>query len=61
MSKKRDEVKKEEVKYTAEDFNKELDELSKKTGFKIVVEPVFFQQDNGSFSLRIVNHIVPIK
>ena len=57
----KDTKKEEPKKYTAKDFNKELDELSRKTGFKIVVEPVFFQQDNGSFSLRIVNHIVPIK
>jgi hypothetical protein len=39
--------------YTKQDFLKGIDELCKKMGYKLSIYPTFFQQDNGSFSIRI--------
>lgn len=61
MSKKAEEVKKEVVTYTPEDFSKALEELSKKMGYRLNIVPDLFQQDNGTFSLRIITTVSPIK
>lgn len=53
--------KPEEVKYTQEDFLLELEKLSKKMGYKLNITPELFQQDNGSFSIKIKTEVIPTK
>ena len=45
-------------KYSPEDFTKALEELSKEMGYILNFSPQFFQQDNGTFSLKIVVNVV---
>jgi len=43
----------EAVKYSKKDFIKALDDVSNKMGYSLNMYPVFFQQDNGAFSIKI--------
>jgi len=40
--------------FSQQDFIKALGELSDKMGYQLNYSPHFFQQDNGSFSVKIV-------
>ncbi len=50
-----------EKKYTPSDFQKALDELGKKMGYGLNITPQLVQQDNGTFSIRIVTSIIKDK
>ena len=41
------------VEYSPEDFMKAIDDLSNKMGYSLNVSPELFQQDNGTFSIKI--------
>ncbi len=43
----------EPVKYSKKDFIEALDAVSNKMGYSLNMCPVFFQQDNGTFSVKI--------
>lgn len=49
---------KEENKYKPEDFMKAVEEISKKMGYTLSIYPTFAQQDNGTFSLKIVQEVI---
>lgn len=51
--------KPEEVKYTQQDFLVELEKLSKRMGYKLNIIPELFQQDNGTFSIKIRTEVIP--
>ena len=52
---------KKEKKYTPTDFQKGIDELSKKMGYSLNITPQLVQQDNGTFSIRITTNIIENK
>jgi len=52
---------KKEKKYTPTDFQKGIDELSKKMGYSLNITPQLVQQDNGTFSIRITTNITENK
>jgi hypothetical protein len=58
-------LKKEKVKeiektnkYSADDFLKAFNKLSDEMGYGLNYSPEFFQQDNGSFSIKIIVQVV---
>ncbi len=48
-----DEQKNPEIPYTEQDFLNDYNKLSKEKGFHFNFFPSFYQQDNGSFSIKI--------
>ena len=44
--------------FSPQDFTKALGELSDKMGYQLNYSPHFFQQDNGSFSIKIVVNVI---
>ena len=48
----------QEKKYSPQEFLKAIDKLSGEMGYGLNYSPEFFQQDNGTFSLRIVVSVI---
>lgn len=46
-------------KYTVQEFATALEKLCVEMGFTIDSTPTLFQQDNGSFSIKVVHRFIP--
>lgn len=53
------ETKEKVIEYSPEEFLKEIDNLGLKMGYRLNVSPQLFQQDNGTFSIKIM--VNPVK
>lgn len=55
------EKKEKTKKYTEKQFLAKLENISKEMGFHLSINPTFFPQDNGTFSIKIVTKVLPNK